>query len=49
MKDFFLLRVSKYKEGVAFYRLPNKLHLLTLDESNEEKNKNVSLTHSSNK
>ena len=41
MKDFFLLRVSKYKEGVAFY----KLNLLTLDVSNEEKNRNVSLTH----
>ena len=36
MKDFFLLEVSKYKERVAFYRLPNKLHLLTLNVSNEE-------------
>ena len=48
MKDFFLLGVSKYKEGAAFYRLPNKLHLLTHNGSNEEKNRNVSLTHSSN-
>ena len=33
--DFFHFEISKYK-GVAFYRLPNKLHLLTLNVSNEE-------------
>ena len=34
--DFFHSEISKYKERVAFYRLPNKLHLLTLNVSNEE-------------
>ena len=33
--DFFNFEISKYKEGAAFYRLPNKLHLLTLNVSNE--------------
>ena len=34
--DFFHFGISKYKEGVAFYRLPNKLHLLTFNVCNEE-------------
>ena len=34
--DFFNFGISKYKEGATFYRLPIKLHLLTLNVSNEE-------------
>ena len=34
--DFFHSGISKYKEGAAFYRLPIKLHLLTLNVSNGE-------------
>ena len=34
-EDFFHFGIS-IQRGVAFYRLPNKLHLLTLNVSNAE-------------
>ena len=34
--DFFHFEILKYNEGVAFYRFPIKLHLLTLNVSNED-------------
>ena len=34
--DFLHSEISKYKEGAAFYKLSIRLHLLTLNVSNEE-------------
>ena len=45
---YFHSKISKYKEGIAFYRLPTGLHLLTLNMSNNEVTCILnSLTHSS--